>query len=51
MVGLLLPRHVFSSDIEKGFDVLDITDSSLKKADLVPMDQLNVQSQPAYQLR
>jgi hypothetical protein len=43
--------HVFSSDIEKGFDVLDITDPSLKKADLVPMDELNVQSQPAYQLR
>ncbi|MDF2090781.1 hypothetical protein P0Y31_00350 [Knoellia sp. 3-2P3] len=43
--------HVYSSDIGQGFDVLDITDKSLMKADLVPMDELNVQSQPVYQLR
>jgi hypothetical protein len=40
--------HVYSSDIGQGFDVLDITDPSLKKADQVPMDELNVQSQPVY---
>ena len=51
VVGVLLQRPRLHSDIEKGFDVLDITDPSLKKADLVPMDELNVQSQPAYQLR
>lgn len=43
--------HVYSSDLGQGFDVLDITDKSLKKADDVPMDELNVQSQPVYQLR
>ena len=43
--------HVYSSDIGQGFDVLDITDKSLVKADLVPMDELNVQSQPVYQMR
>jgi hypothetical protein len=43
--------HVYSSDLGKGFDVLKITDRSLKKAAQVPMDQLNVQSQPVYQLR
>jgi hypothetical protein len=41
---------VYSSDIGQGFDVLDITDPSLKKADQVPMDELNVQSQPVYDL-
>ena len=43
--------HVYSSDLGKGFDVLKITDPSLKKAATVPMDRLNVQSQPEYQLR
>jgi hypothetical protein len=42
--------HVYSSDLGQGFDVLDITDKSLRKADLVPMDELNVQSQPVYDL-
>ena len=42
---------MYSSDLGQGFDVLDITDKSLKKADDVPMDELNVQSQPVYQLR
>jgi hypothetical protein len=42
--------NVYSSDIGQGFDVLDITDPSLKKADQVPMDELNVQSQPVYDL-
>ena len=40
--------HVYSSDIQKGFDVLRITDASLKKAADVKMDTLNVQSQPVY---
>lgn len=43
--------NVYSSDLGQGFDVLDITDPSLKKADSVPMDELNVQSQPVYDLR
>jgi hypothetical protein len=43
--------HVFSSDITKGFDVLRITDPSLKKAADVQMDELNPQSQPVYPKR
>jgi hypothetical protein len=43
--------HVFSSDLGKGFDVLRITDPSLKKAATVKMDQLNVQSQPVYAVK
>ncbi len=43
--------HVFSSDLGKGFDVLKITDPSLRKAATVPMDTLNVQSQPVYNLK
>ncbi|KGN37079.1 hypothetical protein N801_01050 [Knoellia aerolata DSM 18566] len=43
--------HVFSSDLGKGFDVLKITDPSLKKAADVKMDELNPQSQPVYQTR
>ena len=42
--------NVYSSDLGQGFDVLDITDPSLRKADQVPMDELNVQSQPVYDL-
>lgn len=43
--------HVFSSDLGKGFDVLEITDPSLKKAADVKMDELNPQSQPVYKTR
>jgi hypothetical protein len=43
--------HVFSSDLGQGFDVLRITDRDLRKAAKVKMDQLNVQSQPTYQMR
>ena len=43
--------HVFSSDLGKGFDVLEITNPSLKKAAKVKMDELNPQSQPVYQTR
>ncbi len=34
-----------------GFDVLRINDRALRKAEQVPMDQLNPQSQPFYSLR
>lgn len=43
--------HVFSSDLGKGFDVLTITEPSLKNAADVKMDELNPQSQPVYQTR
>jgi hypothetical protein len=43
--------NVYSSDLGQGFDVLGITDKSLKKAAKVKMGELNVQSQPVYQLR
>ncbi|EAP98014.1 putative secreted protein [Janibacter sp. HTCC2649] len=43
--------HVYSSDLGKGFDVLKITDPSLKKAADVKMNELNPQSQPVYQTR
>lgn len=42
---------VFSSDIQKGFDVLRLTDRSLKKAAEVRLDELNPQSQPVYPTR
>ncbi len=40
--------HVYSSDIQKGFDVLKLTEPSLKKAADVRLDELNPQSQPLY---
>jgi hypothetical protein len=43
--------HVYSSDITKGFDVLALTDPSLKKAAQVRLTQLNPQSQPVYPTR
>lgn len=43
--------HIYSSDLGKGFDVLKVTEPSLKKAAEVKMDQLNVQSQPDYRTR
>ena len=43
--------HVYSSDLGKGFDVLEITDADLRKAATVKMDQLNVQTQPIYSVK
>ncbi|KGN30978.1 hypothetical protein N802_05080 [Knoellia sinensis KCTC 19936] len=43
--------HVYSSDLGKGFDVLKITNPSLKQADKVKMNELNPQSQPVYPKR
>ena len=43
--------HVYSSDITKGLDVLELKDPSLKKAAGVRLDQLNPQSQPVYPTR
>jgi hypothetical protein len=40
--------HVYSNDIQKGFDVLKVNDKLVKKAEHVRMDELNVQSQPDY---
>ena len=40
--------YVYSSDIQKGFDVLRLTDKNLKKAAEVQLDELNPQSQPVY---
>ena len=43
--------YVYSSDIQKGFDVLQLKEQSLKKAAKVRLDSLNPQSQPVYPLR
>ncbi|GAA2100488.1 LVIVD repeat-containing protein [Actinomadura alba] len=40
--------HVYSNDIQKGFDVLKIDDKRVEKAERIKLDQLNVQSQPDY---
>ncbi|WP_322095767.1 LVIVD repeat-containing protein [Phycicoccus flavus] len=40
--------YVYSSDIQKGFDVLRLTDKNLKKAADVRLGELNPQSQPVY---
>ena len=40
--------YVYSSDIQKGFDVLDLTDPNLKKAKDVTLEELNPQAQPVY---
>jgi hypothetical protein len=42
---------VYSSDIQKGLDVLRITTPSLRKAGTVRLDRLNPQSQPIYPTR
>jgi hypothetical protein len=42
---------VYSSDIQKGFDVLMLKDPTLRTANSVKLDQLNVQSQPVYPIR
>ncbi|WP_181763648.1 LVIVD repeat-containing protein [Streptomyces albidus (ex Kaewkla and Franco 2022)] len=40
--------HIFSNDIEKGFDVLRIDDPRTNGAKRVRLDELNVQTQPRY---
>ncbi|WP_460747356.1 LVIVD repeat-containing protein [Nocardiopsis oceani] len=39
--------HVYSSDIEQGLDVLELTDPRFDGADELVMDEFNPQSQPA----
>ncbi|TNY35751.1 LVIVD repeat-containing protein [Thermomonospora catenispora] len=40
--------HIYSSDIQKGLDVLQIKDKRTDKAERVKLDVLNVQTQPDY---
>ncbi|SHH10449.1 LVIVD repeat-containing protein [Streptoalloteichus hindustanus] len=40
--------HIYSSDIQKGLDVLDLTDPRTLGAKLVRVDELNVQTQGSY---
>lgn len=40
--------YIYSSDIQKGLDVVAIDDKRTDKAESVQLDQLNVQSQPEY---
>ncbi|GAA2100494.1 LVIVD repeat-containing protein [Actinomadura alba] len=40
--------YIFSNDIQKGLDVLDVTDKRLAPAKRVHFDELNVQSQHSY---
>lgn len=40
--------HIYSSDIQKGLDVLEINDSRTWTAKLTRFKQLNVQTQPGY---
>ena len=40
--------HIFSSDIQKGLDVLKLTDARTNVAKSVRMDQFNPQSQPSF---
>ena len=42
---------VYSSDIQKGLDVLMLKDPTLRKANSVRLDQFNAQSQPVYPIR
>ncbi|NED85183.1 hypothetical protein G3I76_34505, partial [Streptomyces sp. SID11233] len=39
---------IYSNDIEKGFDVLKITDRRTDPAKRIKVDELNVQTQPDY---
>lgn len=43
--------HLFSSDIARGFDTLKFHDPAVKRADIIRMGELNVQSQPQYPVR
>jgi len=40
--------HIYSSDIQKGLDVVSIDDKRTDAAEKVHLDQLNVQTQPEY---
>lgn len=40
--------YIYSNDIQKGLDVLDLTDKRVKKAKKVRMGEFNPQSQPSY---
>lgn len=40
--------HIFSSDIQQGFDVLRVNDPRVASAQGVEIDELNVQSQTSY---
>ncbi|MDA2805105.1 LVIVD repeat-containing protein [Nocardiopsis suaedae] len=40
--------HIYSSEIQQGFDVLKVTDKRLKRAEKVRFDELNPQNQPRY---
>ena len=42
---------VYSSDIQKGFDVLMLKDPTLRKANSVRLSEFNAQSQPVYPTR
>jgi hypothetical protein len=42
---------VYSSDIQKGFDVLMLKDPTLRKANSVRLSEFNAQSQPVYPIR
>ncbi|MGL4742792.1 MAG: LVIVD repeat-containing protein, partial [Phycicoccus sp.] len=43
--------YVYSSDIQKGFDVLQIREKSLRPAAKVSLREFNAQSQPVYPIR
>ncbi len=43
--------YVYSSDIVKGFDVLELRGRRFEKAARVDFDELNVQSQPKFSNR
>jgi hypothetical protein len=40
--------HIFSSDIQKGLDVIKISDRRTDSAARIDLDELNVQTQPSY---
>ncbi|WP_345206949.1 hypothetical protein [Fodinibacter luteus] len=42
---------VYSSDIQKGFDVLMLKDPTLRKANSVRLKEFNAQTQPVYPIR
>jgi hypothetical protein len=40
--------HIFSNDIQKGLDVIKVSDQRTDSAARIDLDQLNVQTQPSY---
>jgi hypothetical protein len=40
--------HIYSSDIQKGLDVLELNDPRVRSAELIRVDELNVQTQAGY---